>query len=160
MKFVVKLQFQNLLKDSSLINNSHKKFNNEYIDILFYSKSNKFYSDICFTYSNNSYDILLEDRYEIFHNNTNYKFCEDNCNVTNINYSNYRVDCICSNITSFNGSGLKDYGIYKKDKIIYDKNFQFMKCSKLLFKKDFFKKNYGNYIVLFFFFTQIINLII
>ncbi len=35
-----------------------------------------------------------------------------------------------------------------------------MKCSKLLFKKDFFKKNYGNYIVLTLFFTQIINLII
>ena len=113
---------------------------NENIDTLFYSKENKFYSDICFTYSNDSYDILLEDRYEIFHNNTNYYFCEENCNITNINLSNFRVDCICSNISSFNKYNKKKYRLYKKEKIINDKNLQFMKCSKLLFKKDFFKK--------------------
>ena len=129
------------------MNDLYKQLKNENIDILFYSKENKFYSDICFTYSNNSYDILLEDRYEIFHKNTNYKFCEDNCNVNNINLTNFRVDCICSNINSFNKYNLKDYGIYKEDKMIYDGNFQFMKCSKLLFKKGFFKKNYGNYIM-------------
>ena len=53
-------------KDSSLMNNLYKKLKNENIDI----KENKFYFDICFTYSNNSCDILLEDRYEIFHKNT------------------------------------------------------------------------------------------
>ena len=57
-------------KDSSLMNNLYKKFKNENIDTLFYSKENKLYFDICFTYSNNSCDILLEDRYEIFHKNT------------------------------------------------------------------------------------------
>ncbi len=146
-------------KDSSLVNDLYEKFKNKNINTLFYSKENEFYSDICCTYSNNSYDILLEDRYEMFHNNTNYKFCEDNCKVININISNYRVDCNCSNINSFNKYNLKDYGIYKEDKIIYDKNFQFMKCSKSLFKKDF-EKNYGNYITLTFFFTQTINVII
>ena len=55
---------------------------------------------------------------------------------------------------------MKDYGIYKKEKIIYDKNLQFMKCSKLLFKKDFFKKNYGNYILLILFISQFISSII
>ncbi len=41
---------------------------------------------------------------------------------------------------SFDEHNLKDYRIYKKDKIIYDKNLQFLKCSKLLFKKIFLKK--------------------
>jgi hypothetical protein len=125
-------------------------------DTLFYSKSNKFYNDICFTYSNDSYDILLEDRYEIFHNNSNYQFCENNCNVTNINITNFRVECSCSNIIN----SFQNYGIYKEKKIIHDKNFQFLKCSKLFSKKDLFKKNYGNYIILFFLISQIICFII
>ncbi len=148
--------FKNNIVSSDLIN----KYTNSNIDTIYYSKSNKFYNDICFTCSNDSYDILLEDRYEIFHNNTNYYFCEDNCNITNINFSNFRVDCVCSNISSFNEYNKKEYGIYKEEKIIYDKNFQFMKCSNLLFNKDFFTKNYGNYIVAFFFLSQITSFII
>ena len=35
-----------------------------------------------------------------------------------------------------------------------------MKCRNLLFNKDFFTKNYGNYIVAFFFLTQITSFII
>ena len=119
--------FKNNIVSSDLIN----KYTNSNIDTIYYSKSNKFYNDICFTCSNDSYDILLEDRYEIFHNNTNYYFCEDNCNITDINFSNFRVDCVCSNISSFNEYNKKEYGIYKEEKIIYDKNFQFMKCSNL-----------------------------
>ena len=64
----------NILSSDDLIN----EYTNKNIDTIYYSKSNKFYNDICFSCSNDSYDILLEDRYEIFHNNTNYCFCEEN----------------------------------------------------------------------------------
>ena len=59
-----------------------------------------------------------------------------------------------SNRKSFIQYNIKDYGIYKEKKIIYDKQFQFMKCSRL-FKNDFFKEKNGNHIVLTFFFTQL-----
>ncbi len=143
-------------KNTSLMDYVFEKYNKDSIDILYYSKSNKFYNDICTTVSNNSYDILLDDRYEIYHNNSNYYFCEENCNITNIDLKNYKVDCICSNLSSFSEYEKVAYKKYKEDKIIKDKNFQFMKCSPFTSK---LKKNVGNYIIIFSFAFQVFSLI-
>ena len=43
--------------------------------------------------------------------------------ITNIDFSNFRVDCICSNISSFSKYNKKEYELYKEEKIIYDKIF-------------------------------------
>ena len=146
-------------KNSTLMDYVFEKYKNDHIDILYYSKSNKFYNDICVKCSNDSYDILLEDRYELFHNNSNYYFCEENCNITNIDLENYKVDCICSNLSSFNEYSKTTYKRYKEDKIIEDKNFQFMKCHISPFTIQFLKQNYGNYIILTTFISQIISCI-
>ena len=155
-----KILISKSFKNSTLMNYVFEYYQNYSLDIIYYSESNKFYNDICTPVSNESYDILLEDRYDLYHNNSNYYFCEENCNITNIDVENSKVNCICSNITSFFEYEKATYKKYKENKIIKDKNFQFMKCSKLLFKNNFFTKNYGNYIILVSIFFQIINVIV
>ena len=147
-------------KNSTLMDYVIEKYKKDSIDILYYSKSNKFYNDICVKCSNDSYDILLEDRYELFHNNANYYFCEDNCNITNIDLENYKVDCICSNLSSFSEYSKTPYKKYKEEKIIKDKNFQVMKCHLSPFTSEFFKENIGNYVILTSFLIQITDCVI
>ena len=86
------------------------------------------------------YDILLEDRYEIFHNHKNYYFCEKNYNVNNIDLLNYTVDCICSNITSLTQYNHKEYGIYKKKKYFLIKISNFLNVIIFYLKIIFLKK--------------------
>ena len=147
-------------KNSTLMDYVFEKYKNDSIDILYYSKSNKFYNDICVKCSNDSYDILLEDRYELYHNNSNYYFCEENCNITNIDLENYKVDCVCSNLSSFSEYSQKSYKKYKEEKVIKDKNFQVMKCHISPFTSEFLKKNVGNYVILGSFLIQITDCII
>ena len=52
ISFKISKSFKNSLSYSPQIN-ENIYINNEMTDTLFYSKSNKFYSDICLTYSKN-----------------------------------------------------------------------------------------------------------
>ena len=131
-------------------------YKNSSIDIFNYSESNKFYNDICTTVTNDSYDILLEDRYDLYYNDSNFNFCEENCNVTDINFEKFKVNCTCSNLSSFYKYEKSNYKRYIRNKTIKDKDFQYLKCH---ISFNFLKKNVGNYIILTSFISQIINCI-
>ena len=51
-------------------------------DIVNYNKENKFFCDICtiFEYDKDDpYDVILNDRYNLFYQNKEYYFCESIC---------------------------------------------------------------------------------
>ena len=125
-------------------------------DIVNYIPGNKFFSDICSTFSDNGYDILLNDRYKYFYLENKYYFCENDCTEIIIDISKYRVNCTCPGRKTFIGYNQKDFEKYsKKEQIYHDKYFQFVKCYNLVFSKDSLKKNIGNYVLSIFFITQI-----
>ena len=144
-------------KNSTLMDYVYEIYKNSSIDIFNYSESNKFYNDICTTVTNDSYDILLEDRYDLYYNDSNFNFCEENCNVTDINFEKFKVNCTCSNLSSFYKYEKSNYKRYIRNKTIKDKDFQYLKCH---ISFNFLKKNVGNYIILTSFISQIINCII
>ena len=79
--------------DTSMINKTKIKY---YADLgidIFNIKDN-FFNDICYSYSEDDSDLILNDRVsDIFEN---YSVCENNCNYNKINLTDYTVSCICS----------------------------------------------------------------
>ena len=146
---------------NSLISQTALNVYNEYgFDLLNYNDNNSFYKNICVlfsTNSSNSHDILLDDRYTYYYKDIEYKFCEKICSNINYNIENQRVSCFCK--------GKKPYTEYKKEEFLIDpkynkrygdKPFQYLKCVKLIFTIDIFKKNVGNYFILIIMFIEII----
>ena len=62
-------------------------FNSLNVDI--FNKNDSFFNDICF-----KYDLSLKARREQIY--TENSFCERNCIYSNINFTNSKVNCICS----------------------------------------------------------------
>ena len=135
-------------------------------DIIDYNKDNPFFCDVCslFDYDHlDSYDVLLNDRYEYYYNNQEYYFCEDNCNIqsTKIYLNESRVECICSgkgNFTSYQPQNFNRYQKYSQN--CKDSYMQYFKCYKNVFNKNLFKNNIGNYFILFFIVSQIGTLLL
>ena len=63
------------------------EFNSLNVDI--FNKNDPFFNDICF-----KYDLSLEERREQIY--TENVFCERNCIYSNINFTNSKVNCNCS----------------------------------------------------------------
>ena len=85
------------IDEPNLINfEKGKEMYEEGIDI--YNISDPFFNDICYPYSINGKDIILEDRRKTIYQNIN--ICKDNCNYNKINYEKYTVSCYCD--TSYN----------------------------------------------------------
>ena len=147
--------------NSSKISLAVDLYNKYNYDIINYAEGNKFFSDICQTFSYDGYDILLDDRYEYFYLNNQYYFCESDCTDISLDTSNYRVNCTCLGREKFEDYKKADFNKYSsKKQIFHDKYFDYVKCSKNVFSSDLFKKNPGNYILLTFFTIQMISCII
>ena len=147
--------------NSSNISLAIDLYNKYKYDIINYDEDNKFFSDICQTFSYDGYDILLDDRYKYFYQNNQYYFCEKDCSDVSLDTFNYRINCTCSGRKKFEGYNKADFNKYSsKKQIFHDKFFSYLKCSKNVFSSDLFKKNPGNYILLTFFTIQTISCII
>ena len=133
-------------------------------DIIDYQKNNKFFCDICSTFDSDkldSYDVLLDDRYDYYYDNQNYYFCEDTCKAqsTEVNLTSLRVKCVCSGKTNFTSYKKQTFQKYSKfTQNCKDEFLQYFKCGKKAFSKELFTKNVGHYFTFFFILFQIGNI--
>ena len=91
----------------------------------------EFFNDICYSYSEDDKDIILDDRVtDIFQN---YSVCEENCDYNKINITDSTVSCKCSVKLNPNSEVRPP----KLDKIIKDSftdsNLAVIKCYNLVF---------------------------
>ena len=136
----VKINYE--LKNSSLLDiDTISSFAEEGINIL--NISDDFFNDICYPYSTNGSDIILEDRVNDIYQN--YSICENNCEYEKTS-SNNSVTCNCkikTNITTEEES-------LDIDEIIEDtfssSSFNVIKCYNLVFSLDGISGNIGFWI--------------
>ena len=120
-----------------------------------YNSSSGYYNDICYpTKSNNGFDICLNDRRNEFIDN-NLTLCEENCDLVGYDNVNKKAKCSCDikKDTPLIDNIKIDKEKLKKNFIDIDNiaNIKFMKCYKIVFKKENIKKNWGFYILGFIF---------
>ena len=119
-------------------------------DIDKYNSSSGYYNDICYpSTSNYGTDICLNDRREGFIDN-NLTLCEENCDLIYYDYTFRKAKCSCD--IKINLPLVDDIKINKEKlknnfiDINNIANLKFMKCYKIVFKKENIKNNYGFYI--------------
>ena len=79
--------------NTSKVNMSKVNYYSE-LGIDVFNINDDFFNDICYSYSENNSDIILEDRAsDIFQN---YSVCENNCIYNKINLTDNTVSCNCS----------------------------------------------------------------
>ena len=120
--------------------------------LIKYNLSSEYYNDKCHPASTEkSTDIILEDRIKEYYNN-NLSLCESNCEYTEYNINTKKALCECNVKTKFDF--LSEIKV-DKNKLL-DKfknlnkalNLEVIKCYYILFTKNGFTKNIGNYIIL------------
>ena len=153
------LDSETILLYQSLENQGYNMFN----------PNDKFYTDICTTYTTiNNTDILLIDRkIDIYNKYANITICQENCNVESYNDNSNTVSCYCNaksnnstidlNIqTKFNLKGLK--GIFSN--YLNNSNFRVMKCYPVAFDLTTIAKNIGRIVMTLIMLTFIVLFII
>ena len=118
-----------------------------------YNLSSNYYIDICSkATSDMGTDINLNDRKKIFLNN-NMTLCEEDCELTDYNYTTKKAKCSClikikfpliDNI-KFNKEKLFDKFVNIKNSL----NLKLMKCYNNVFNKDELLNNHGFFIFIF-----------
>ena len=66
-------------------------FKEKGIDI--FNLKDKFFTDLCYSYSDSNNDMILEDRIKYLYQN--YSLCESGCTYNNIDIENMNIACIC-----------------------------------------------------------------
>ena len=133
-------------------------------DIVNYNKENKFFCDICtiFEYDKDDpYDVILNDRYNLFYQNKEYYFCESICDSskTKVYLNDSRVECVCKGKKSYTALEKENFDQFNKlDKKCHDWFLQYMKCGNNMFNKKFFSKNYANVLMFLFVIGQITSI--
>ena len=116
-----------------------------------YDSQSEFFSDICYTYTNNNgTDVILKDRQTEFINN-NRSICEENCNLVGYNNLTQTVECSCQiklSLPIISEIHVDHNNLYKFMDIKTIANFNVMKCANLFFSKVIFKNNIGYYFAL------------
>ena len=118
------------IKNTSLINISKINYYSEQgIDI--YNSKDNFFNDICYPYSNEDSDIILQDRITDIYED--YSLCENNCNYKGINTTLNITICECS-VKAYNDTIVEEP---KLNEIILDtftkSNIGVIKCYNLVF---------------------------
>ena len=129
--------------------------NNKYLDMMnlgydIFNKNDKFYNDICSTFTeNNNTDMILSDRRKEYYSE-NYTFCEENCEYRNYDINNKMVKCECSvkteenenidEVIKFDKNDLSSFFDFKTYA-----NLEIIKCFRLVFSKKGQTLNYGSY---------------
>ena len=113
-----------------------------------YDANSNFYSDICYTYTNeNGTDVTLDDRRNNYEKN-NMSLCEENCNYAGYNKKTGSIKCSCSvknSISSISHIKIDKKKLYKNLDIKSIVNFKIMKCFNTFFSKEGIVKNIGFY---------------
>ena len=128
--------------DSNLDISSISDFQQLGIDIL--NIKDKFFSDLCYSYSDSNNDMTIEDRIKYLYQN--YSLCEEGCTYNDIDIENMNIACTCkiqgndneslSNMTSL---------VYEqpKESSFFDSNIGVVKCYHLVFSMNGKLNNIG-----------------
>lgn len=139
------------------------------IGINIFDLNETFFTDICYQYSENKKDIVLEDRILFFFQN--YSLCVNGCILYNINLTSYEFTCECSK--SFNLEETKKTSTSDDEEpneeftsetiaqefsnIFFETNLEVLTCLKKLLTKGHFSLNIGTVITLILIIIQIIS---
>ena len=135
-------------------------FHNAFLDIGMdlFDLSSPIYTDICYQYKS-SKDIALRDRVSIYY--PNIKLCEDGCDLKGINLTTNSSICECFLSQTKREENLKNKVLEQAQlgalqQVISNSNIYVLKCIKLLFNINIFKRCYGAFILLGFILIEII----
>ena len=142
----------------------YNNFSEKGIDV--FNKNDNFYIDICKTFTTNvSTDIILSDRRKVYYPD-NLFFCVIGCIYISYDIKNKHVKCNCEIKNYFNDRiEIIDFN-FEKDtlssffSIKTYANIACLKCYYLLFSKEGFAYNLGNYLMLFILLLFILLMII
>ena len=116
-------------------------------DINKYDINSQYYKSLCYTSDDDKYDLILNDRKEIYNNN-NLSICQDNCIFLDYDYNNQAALCSCkiklnNNSIDIDFSGIK---FLEEVKNIYKyMNINVISCLNKLFSINGIKNNIGFY---------------
>ena len=117
---------------------------------------NDFYTDICATYTaENKADILLDDRlYYFYRKIANIVTCPKDCKYSKYFIETNNLLCKCKvNDESIDTEKINEISVYIPEKSDYKyTSYKTMKCYKLVFNDEYFKKKVGSIILLIFIF--------
>ena len=129
----INYSFKDETKEGVDLINSFKKNGIDILDI-----NDNFFNDVCFPYSDSEKDYTLNDRIQDIYKN--YKFCEKNCELVEVNYEEYKATCNCSIKREMNMKDSNfDAQIVQSEK--KSNNFQILKCHNAF---SSLKNNWGN----------------
>ena len=133
--------YYSIKQNSSFDLSSLSLFNDLDIDIL--NIKDKFFTDICFPFSDNDNDIVLSDRIIDFYQN--YSLCDDGCTYNKFDIQLMIINCNCSVKTNISivepMAKLEQLGEIEKSLA-----FEIIKCYNLFFSWKNKMKNYGFWI--------------
>ena len=127
--------------DISILNS----FKDSGVDV--FNISDEFFNDVCYPYSENGNDLILEDRIKDIYQN--FTLCEEGCTYDSIDIFNMLISCQCNikeNITTIIQE-IKEEAVEK----ITSLNFEIIRCYNLVFSFKGKMKNYGFWILSVFF---------
>ena len=116
--------------------------NEEGIDI--YNNSDSFFNDICYPYTYNGKDIIINDRRDTLYQNN---ICNNDCKYNGINYDTQTINCKClTQINDIDTNNNENNKLDIKDgfsKSLSNINIGICKCYQLIFHFKNLKKNIG-----------------
>ena len=146
----IKINYE--IKNTSEINStliSH--FLDKGVDI--FNINDDFFNDICYPYSNNKTDVILEDRIADIYQN--FSLCESGCEYNQINLTTMKIDCECKVKTVISTEINEPQFSTAVKSTFQDSNINVIKCYKLVFNFSNKKSNIGFFIFCFFIICQI-----
>ena len=139
-----------ICKDDNI--NIHYKINNGYLlnlerisyfdslGINIFNRADPFFNDICFPYSENNRDMVLQDRIKYIYQN--YSICDIGCKYEKVEIEANFVLCNCIPSSLFE-QNLEEYKVKELNvKILQNSTLGVIRCYKLVFR---FKNKYKNY---------------
>ena len=120
-----------------------------------FNSSDSFYNDICSTYTtSNNTDILLYDRrMDIYQSTVNISLCQAGCEFQSYDTESKKAKCNCqikkkeANLDLLNIKFDKNEMLGEFYETLQNSNFRVLKCYKLAFSFNIFKKNIGSIIM-------------
>ena len=136
----INIQIYHSIKDEIYLDmKSISKFNNSGIDI--FNIKDKFFNDICESYSDSKNDVILHDRIKYIYQN--YSLCNQECSYNNIDLENRTIACICSVKQNMSTIIAPLKLEEEKKSSIMDSNIGVIKCFNLVFSFENKLKNIG-----------------
>ena len=139
----VDTQIHYAIKDNTKLDvSSISDFKELGIDIL--NLKDRFFTDLCYSYSDSNKDMILEDRIKYIYQN--YSLCEKGCSYDSIDIENMNIVCNCKIKGNDNSSSLTITSLFYEqpnDISFMDSNIGVIKCYKMVFSMYNKQKNIG-----------------